>query len=119
MARKSRTNPSRPQRTPLDQPVPATIKPLDEERGTTTRGPVPVHAGIRSADDGTRLGQAEKANPHASGVPAGPSQEAIAVRAYALFLGRGSFHGDDWADWLQAEAELRAEQTLAAERSGF
>lgn len=38
-----------------------------------------------------------------------PSHEALAARAYALFLARGGQHGNDWADWLQAEAELRAE----------
>jgi len=42
------------------------------------------------------------------GSPGGtPSREAIAARAYARFLARGGTHGDDWADWLQAEAELR------------
>jgi hypothetical protein len=54
----------------------------------------------------------------ASGIASGlPSQEAIAARAYALFLARGGAHGDDWADWLQAEAELRAEGTPAAGQS--
>ncbi len=119
MPKKNRTSPSRPQRAPLDQPVPPTIKPLAGKGATTTRGPVFVGAGIRSADDGTPPRQAETADPHASRVPAGLSQEAIAVRAYALFLGRGGSHGDDWADWLQAEAELRAEQTPAGERSRF
>ena len=32
--------------------------------------------------------------------------QAIATRAYELFLGRGATHGDDWADWLTAEREL-------------
>ncbi len=116
MPKKNRVNPSRPQRTPLDQQVPPTIKPLDREGTTTTRGAISVSAGIRSADDRTHLGQADTAAPHASEVPAGPSPEAIAARAYALFLKRGGAHGDDWADWLQAEVELRAEQTPAAER---
>lgn len=46
-----------------------------------------------------------------------PSQEAIAARAYALFLARGATHGDDWADWLHAEAELRSEGTPATGQS--
>ena len=46
-----------------------------------------------------------------------PTQAAIAARAYALFLARGRVHGDDWADWLQAEAELRAEGTSATGQS--
>jgi hypothetical protein len=54
----------------------------------------------------------------ASGIASGPpAQEAIAARAYALFLARGGVHGDDWADWLQAEAELRAEGTPATDPS--
>lgn len=35
--------------------------------------------------------------------------EALAARAYALFLARGGQHGDDWSDWFHAEAELRQE----------
>jgi hypothetical protein len=33
--------------------------------------------------------------------------ERIRVRAYELFLARGGAHGDDLADWLNAERELR------------
>ena len=35
-----------------------------------------------------------------------PIQEAIARRAYELFLARGEQHGHDLDDWLQAEREL-------------
>ncbi len=55
----------------------------------------------------------ETVRPPSDGASGPPSQEAIAARAYALFLARGGVHGDDWADWLQAEAELRAEGTPA------
>jgi hypothetical protein len=56
--------------------------------------------------------------PPVHGENAGPpSQEAIAARAYALFLARGGAHGDDWADWLRAEAELRAEGTPTSDQS--
>ena len=43
--------------------------------------------------------------------PAPPtlSHEALAVRAYGLFLARGGQPGDEWRDWFQAEAELRKE----------
>jgi hypothetical protein len=37
-----------------------------------------------------------------------PSHDAIATRAYELFLRRGAQHGQDWDDWLAAERELRA-----------
>ena len=36
-----------------------------------------------------------------------PSHEAIATRAYELFLRRGAEHGRDWDDWLAAERELQ------------
>ena len=46
------------------------------------------------------------------------SQETLAARAYAFFLARGGRHGNDWADWFQAEEELCREngagQTLPA-----
>jgi DUF2934 family protein len=35
-----------------------------------------------------------------------PINEAIARRAYELFLARGEEHGHDLDDWLQAEREL-------------
>ncbi len=53
----------------------------------------------------------ETSRQSSSGASGPASQEAIAARAYALFLARGGAHGDDWADWLQAEAELRAKPT--------
>lgn len=37
------------------------------------------------------------------------SHETLAARAYAFFLARGGRHGNDWADWYQAEEELRRE----------
>jgi hypothetical protein len=38
-----------------------------------------------------------------------PAQEEIALRAYELFLRRGSRVGSETEDWLQAEKELIAE----------
>ena len=35
------------------------------------------------------------------------TEDDIARRAYALYLARGGGHGEDQADWLQAERELR------------
>ena len=45
-------------------------------------------------------------------VVAAPDPEAIAARAYVLFLERGGVHGNDWDDWLRAERDL----TTGAER---
>jgi len=39
--------------------------------------------------------------------PDPPSPEAIAVRAYELYVARGCAEGCDVDDWLQAERELR------------
>jgi len=36
-----------------------------------------------------------------------PTHEAIAARAYELYLARGSMDGYSEEDWLLAEAELR------------
>jgi hypothetical protein len=36
-----------------------------------------------------------------------PTPEQIAVRAYEIFIARGSQHGRDQDDWYQAENELR------------
>jgi len=37
---------------------------------------------------------------------AGPTQEEIALRAYHIYLERGSAEGSPVEDWLQAEREL-------------
>jgi hypothetical protein len=38
-----------------------------------------------------------------------PSGEAIARRAYELYVERGGKHGKDLEDWVQAEKELTGE----------
>jgi hypothetical protein len=38
------------------------------------------------------------------------TDDAIAARAYELYLARGGTHGADVDDWLQAEYELRGER---------
>jgi hypothetical protein len=38
-----------------------------------------------------------------------PTQEEIALRAYHIFLERGSTSGNEMEDWLQAERELKGE----------
>ena len=36
-----------------------------------------------------------------------PQHAEIAQRAYEIFIERGSAHGNDVGDWLQAECELK------------
>ena len=38
-----------------------------------------------------------------------PTQEAIALRAYHLYLERGSAPGNELEDWIQAEIQLAIE----------
>jgi DUF2934 family protein len=40
--------------------------------------------------------------------PGGPTPEEIAEEAYRIYLGRGSEHGQDVDDWLEAERRLVA-----------
>ena len=40
---------------------------------------------------------------------AAPDEEAIAKRAFELYLQRGSVSGHELDDWLEAEAELSSE----------
>ena len=40
------------------------------------------------------------------------THEAIATRAYELFLKRGAGHGGDFDDWLAAERELQHSANL-------
>jgi hypothetical protein len=40
--------------------------------------------------------------------PVKPTYEQIALRAYHIYLERGSTPGDPMQDWLQAEQELTA-----------
>jgi hypothetical protein len=70
-----------------------------------------------SAGEGPQAAHETDARPPSGGISGPPSQEAIAARAYALFLARGAAHGDDWADWLRAEAEMRSEGTPATGQS--
>ena len=43
------------------------------------------------------------------GVNGQPTQEAIALRAYRLYLERGGGPGNELEDWIQAEIQLAME----------
>ena len=57
-----------------------------------------------SEDDPVSTPPAEQTSP----TEVEPSLEAIALRAYEIYLARGGAHGNDADDWLQAELDLRA-----------
>jgi hypothetical protein len=44
--------------------------------------------------------------------------QEIAARAYELFLARGGQHGDDWADWFRAEAEVLGKMNRGTSPAG-
>jgi len=44
------------------------------------------------------------------GTPFPPSADEVARRAYSTYLNQGSLPGNDVQHWLEAEAELIAEQ---------
>jgi len=46
-----------------------------------------------------------------------PTNEAVARRAYELFLERGGEHGHDVEDWLRAERELAFAQQAQAQKT--
>jgi hypothetical protein len=50
--------------------------------------------------------EASSATRQPSTVEGHPTREEIEVRAYEIYIERGATHGDDTADWLQAEREL-------------
>ena len=57
----------------------------------------------------TRENKAPKASPvgtRKNGEPS-PTPAEIGLRAYEIFIERGSVHGHDLDDWLQAERELK------------
>jgi hypothetical protein len=84
-----------------------------ETHGSTLAGPAKPTAAGQDPQPAPEM----DARPAAGTASGQPTQEVIAARAYALFLSRGGAHGDDWADWLQAEAELRTEGTPATDPS--
>jgi len=46
-----------------------------------------------------------------------PNDDAIAKRAYELYLQRGSVPGHELDDWLEAEAQLTREASASEERA--
>jgi hypothetical protein len=60
------------------------------------------------------------ATPHTTQPATPPAKiphEKIAMRAYEKWCKRGCPHGQDQQDWIEAEAELRAEYTRNASGS--
>ena len=66
----------------------------------------------KAAGDASRVSRPRaprKAVPSSTPVVAGPSAADVARRAYEIYLLRNGAPGNPESDWLQAEAELRAQ----------
>ncbi len=70
---------------------------------------------ITAAPTGARTRpETGRSAPAASNGAGVVSREAIAARAYDLYLARGGGHGHDVEDWLTAERQLRESARLAS-----
>ncbi len=67
--------------------------------GRTTRS---ASTPLRTRGDG----ETRRTGSTSRGAAASPDHQAIALRAYELYLARNCQHGHDLDDWLQAEMEL-------------
>jgi hypothetical protein len=83
-------------RTTRNQDAGAAVEERDAQSPPGTKAP------SREAD---RQTQPEGAGETAPAAP--PTYDDIARRAYELFQQRGAADGQEWDDWLRAEAELR------------
>jgi hypothetical protein len=78
-------------------------------RETAPERPAPRRRAARKAEaSGESPSPAAVAEPPNQPPVVQPSAEAIAIRAYQLFLARGATDGHAFDDWLQAERELMA-----------
>lgn len=87
-------------KAPGDRPAGAVHESLTKHAATTERRTLPTPPEA-------------KANESATEPASEPTQEEIRRRAYEIFEARGSTPGNDVADWLRAESELRRERGLA------
>ncbi len=87
---------------------------LCEEKAMATRGTQRDTKPPKQATTPGRRARAESTSAEAEreghGPALPPTGEEIAARAYEIFLARDRQHGNDRADWLQAETELTRER---------
>lgn len=57
-------------------------------------------------------------SPEGASPAPGVLHQEIAARAYEHFLARGGQHGDDWADWFQAEADVLGKMNRRGRSAG-
>lgn len=74
---------------------------------TSDRGQVPVAGSATGGTLASKVAHAASASGVWGREEAKPDRQAVARRAFELFLARGGVHGHDVEDWLAAERELR------------
>ena len=70
-----------------------------------TIGSYPGVEGTEESSSASRSTADERSRPMS--MSSGPSEDDIRVRAYHRYLERGGGDGMDFADWLEAERELK------------
>lgn len=91
-------------RAHMDERVPVRRDDLDSY---SADGDTDANSSIETRADAGPIGGAMAARDGQMGQM---SEESIAERAYQLYQGRGEEHGDQLADWFEAERQLRQEE---------
>ena len=81
----------------------------DPHRCFPSRRTVHVSSHLIAPDPDPGRPPGEAAGRGGHGFDVDPAGENIAQRAYEKWVKRGGGHGSDMQDWVEAEAELRAE----------
>lgn len=89
--------------------APRVTKPRNTKSKAVTAPTPPVVTNVVQMPEAGSWPKAVRTSPARPRVQAGPTEEAIALRAYQIFESRQGAHGRHEDDWLQAEAELVAE----------
>jgi hypothetical protein len=81
----------------------------ETQRKTTTRTRIPKDTRVPAAQAVIApVATTTTAKAEAPASPLPPTRDAIAKRAYELYLARGKADGHQFEDWIQAERELLA-----------
>lgn len=76
-------------------------------KGTTARGRTKSESKLVTATPQEPNGRAARNGADEAARNGEMNIETIRMRAYELFQARGASHGDDLADWFNAEKEVR------------
>jgi len=80
----------------------------ETQRKTTTKTRIPKETAAPAVIAQPATTTTTTAKAQAPAAPLAPTRDAIAKRAYELYLARGKADGQQLEDWIQAERELLA-----------